>query len=195
MRIVVIGATGTIGTAVASALEAKHQVTRVSRTGSIKADLSDPSSVDALFESVGSVDAVVSCAASLALTPLLSLSGTTAAALCQAKLFGQFHLVHLALNRLASNGSITLTSGFFSEPMPGSTLGALVNTGLESFVQAAPPELPRGVRLNVVSPGGVRETLVKFKMEPDAGVPVSVVARTYVEALEGSMSGQVLRPR
>jgi len=194
MRIVIIGAAGTIGAVVASALEPKHQVIRVSRTVSIKADLNDPSSIDRLFESLGSVDAVVSCAASVPLTPLLSLSGATAAALCQAKLFGQLHLVQVALNRLARNGSIALTSGFFSEPMPGSALGALVNTGLESFVQAALPELPRGLRLNVVSPGWVRETLVKFKMEPDAGTPVSIVAQAYVKAIEGTMNGQVLRP-
>ena len=194
MKIVIIGATGTIGAAVASALEPKHQVTRVSRTGSKKADLNHPSSIDTLFESLGSVDAVVSCAASVSLTPLLSLSGPTAAALCQAKLFGQLHLVQVALHRLASNGSITLTSGFFSEPMSGSALGALVNTGLESFVQAALPELPQGLRLNVVSPGWIRETLIKLRMTPDASTPVAVVAETYLKAIEGTMNGQVLRP-
>ena len=194
MDIVVIGATGTIGTAVANVLEPRHQVKRVCRTGVIKADLNDPSSIDALFESVGRVDAVVSCAASVPLTPLLSLSPREAAELSQAKLFGQLHLVNIALHRLANNGSITLTSGFFSEPMPGSALGALVNAGLESFVQAALPELPRGIRLNAVSPGWVRETLIKLQLNSDPGTPVSIVARTYVSAIEGTMNGQVLRP-
>jgi nucleoside-diphosphate-sugar epimerase len=49
MKIVIIGGTGTIGAAVASALEPRHQVTRVSRTGSIKADMNDSSSIDALL--------------------------------------------------------------------------------------------------------------------------------------------------
>jgi NAD(P)-dependent dehydrogenase (short-subunit alcohol dehydrogenase family) len=194
MKIVVIGATGTIGTAVANALEPKHEVMRLSRTGPIQADLKDSSSIDALFNSVGAVDAVVSCAASVPLTPLFSLSGTAAAEFSKAKLLGQLHLVHVALNRLGKNGSVTLTSGVFVEPMVGSALGALVNTGLESFVQAALPELPQGLRLNVVSPGWIRETLVKLRMNPDAGTPVTVVAETYLKAIEGTMNGQVLRP-
>jgi NAD(P)-dependent dehydrogenase (short-subunit alcohol dehydrogenase family) len=194
MKIVVIGATGTIGTAVANALEPKHEVMRVSRTGPIQADLKDSSSIDALFNSVGAVDAVVSCAASVPLTPLFSLSGIAAAEFCKAKLLGQLHLVHVALNRLRKNGSVTLTSGVFAEPMVGSALGALVNTGLERFVQAALPELPQGLRLNVVSPGWIRETLIKLRMNPDAGTPVTVVAEIYLKAIGGTMNGQVLRP-
>ena len=194
MKIVVIGATSTIGTAVADALEPKHEVVRVSRTGPIQADLKDSSSIDALFNSVGTFDAVVSCAPSVPLTPLFSLSGTAAAEFSKAKLLGQLHLVHVALNRLGKNGSVTLTSGVFAEPMVGSALGALVNTGLESFVQAALPELPQGLRLNVVSPGWIRETLIKLRMNPDAGTPVTVVTETYLKAIEGTMNGQVLRP-
>jgi NAD(P)-dependent dehydrogenase (short-subunit alcohol dehydrogenase family) len=78
--------------------------------------------------------------------------------------------------------------------MVGSALGALVNTGLDSFVQAALPELPQGLRLNVVSPGWIRETLIKLRMNPDSGTPVTVVAEAYLKAIEGTMNGQVLRP-
>lgn len=117
-----------------------------------------------------------------------------AAELFKAKLLGQLHLAHVALNRLGNNGSITLTAGVFEEPMAGSALGALVNTGLESFVQAALPELPPGLRLNIVSPGWIRETLIKLRMTPDPGTPVTVVVEAYLRAIEGTMSGQVLRP-
>jgi nucleoside-diphosphate-sugar epimerase len=95
MKIVIIGANGTIGTAVANALEPKHQVIRVSRTGPAKADLNDPASIDALFKSVDAVDSVVSCAANVPLTTLLSLSHAAIEDLCKAKLFGQLHLVHV----------------------------------------------------------------------------------------------------
>jgi NAD(P)-dependent dehydrogenase (short-subunit alcohol dehydrogenase family) len=194
MKIIVIGSTGTIGAALVNSLEPKHEVVRASRTGPVNADLTDPSSIDALFKSVGTVDAVVSCAASVPITPLFSLSGTAAAELCKAKLLGQLHLVHVALNRLGNSGSITLTGGIFEEPMVGSALGALVNTGLESFVQAALPELPQGLRLNIVSPGWIRETLIKLRMNPDAGTPLIVVIEAYLRAIEGTMNGQVLRP-
>jgi NAD(P)-dependent dehydrogenase (short-subunit alcohol dehydrogenase family) len=194
MKLVIIGANGTIGTAIAEGLEPDHEVIRASRAGPAKVDLNEPASIAALFDSVEAVDAVVSCAASVPLTPLLSLSHAAVADLCKAKLFGQLHLVHVALHRLRDNGSITLTSGNFSEPTPGSTLSTLVNTSLEAFVRVAPPELPRGIRLNVVSPGWVRETLIKLEMQPDKGTPVSVVAQTYLKAIEGTENGQVLRP-
>lgn len=62
MKLIVIGATGTIGSAVAAALEGKHEVVRASRNGTVKVDLADPGSIAALLTSVGAVDAVVCCA-------------------------------------------------------------------------------------------------------------------------------------
>jgi NAD(P)-dependent dehydrogenase (short-subunit alcohol dehydrogenase family) len=68
----------------------------------------------------------------------------------------------------------------------------LVNAGLEGFVRAAALDLPSGVRINAVAPGWVRETLIAMKMDPSLGVPVARVAQTYVKAVEGTMTGQVL---
>ena len=101
-------------------------------------------------------------------------------------------LARTAIRHLRDGGSITLTSGQIPEATPGSAGGALVNAGLEAFVQAAAVELPRGLRLNVVSPGWVRESLVELGMDGAGGTPASVVAAAYVEAVEGSMQGQVL---
>ncbi|MBV8097863.1 MAG: NAD-dependent epimerase/dehydratase family protein [Verrucomicrobia bacterium] len=134
MKIVVIGATGTIGTAVANALEPKHQVVRVSRTGPTNADLKDSSSIDALFESAGTVEAVVSCAASVPLTPLFSLSGTAAAKFCKAKLLGQLHLVHVALNRLGKG----------NDERTGPATGESTNARNESVVTSKSPSRPIG---------------------------------------------------
>jgi NAD(P)-dependent dehydrogenase (short-subunit alcohol dehydrogenase family) len=64
----------------------------------------------------------------------------------------------------------------------------MVNAGLEGFVRAAALDLPRGVRINAVAPGWVRETLVVMKMDPSAGVPAAQVAQTYVRAVEGNMT-------
>jgi len=60
--------------------------------------------------------------------------------------------------------------------MPGGAVISLVNAGLEGFVRAAALELPRGVRVNAVAPGWVRETLVALKMDPSPGVPAAQVA-------------------
>lgn len=194
MKIIVIGATGTIGSAVADALETEHEVIRASRNGSTQVDLEKPASIDALFSTVGRVDAVVCCAASGQLTPLASPSDDDFTLGLQGKLLGQVWLLRRALDHVRDGGSITLTSGTFQQPTPGGSFGALVNAGLEAFVRTAAIEMPRGLRVNVVSPGWVKETLEKLDMDNEVGTPANDVAHTYVEVVTGQMQGQILTP-
>lgn len=199
MKIIVIGATGTIGSAVADALESRrHQVVRASRRGPVRVDMTDPASLDALFAAAaanghpGAADAVVCCAASGALAPLDSTSEADFWQGVEGKLTGQVNLVRRALTRLPDGGSVTLTSGRFPAPVPGSAPGYLVNAGLEAFVYAAAAELPRGLRLNTVSPGWVRETLLGMGLDPADGTPAAELARVYVDAVEGGAQGRTL---
>jgi NAD(P)-dependent dehydrogenase (short-subunit alcohol dehydrogenase family) len=76
--------------------------------------------------------------------------------------------------------------------MEGSTAISLVNAALEGFGRAAALEMPRGIRINIVSPNWVVDTLKAFNMDPAIGTPVEVVARAYLHALEGAMNGEVL---
>ena len=102
-------------------------------------------------------------------------------------------MVRVGLDFINDNGSFTLTSGILSrKPMVGSAAISLVNSALEGFVRAAALEMPRGIRINVISPNWVIDTLKAFDMDPSIGTPVEVVARAYALALEGSMSGEVL---
>lgn len=192
MRIIVIGASGTIGTAVAAAPEERHEVVRASRGGSPSVDMEDPASIAALLDSAGPADTVVCCAASARMAPLDAPDEAFLDGL-RGKLLGQVALLRLGLTHLRDGGSVTLTAGTFDPPMAGAAFGALVNAGLEAFVRAAALELPRGLRVNAVSPGWVRETLAA--MARDGGTPVADVARAYVEAVEGTITGQVLLPR
>jgi NAD(P)-dependent dehydrogenase (short-subunit alcohol dehydrogenase family) len=110
------------------------------------------------------------------------------------KLLGQVLLLRRATRHLRDGGSVTLTAGTFDAPMRGSAFGALVNAGLEAFVRAAAAELPRGPRVNIVSPGWVTETLVALG-RGEGGTPVADVARVYVRAVEEFvLNGQTLRP-
>lgn len=192
LKIIVVGASGTIGSAVVAALEPNHEVVRASRRGPVQVDLDDPASIDALFETVRDVDAVVVTAAGGKLTALDSDDDFIRG--LQGKLFGQLHLVRRAIQHLRDGGSITLTSGVFERPMVGGSFGALVNAGLEAFVEHAVIEMPRGLRVNAVGPGWVAETLESMGLDPADGTPVNVVARSYVQAVEGSAQGKTFRP-
>ncbi|WP_437105270.1 short chain dehydrogenase [Streptomyces sp. enrichment culture] len=192
MKIMVIGATGTIGGAVVRSLRERHVVVPVSRSGPLHVDLGDAASIDALFRRVGEVDAVVSCAASGGMAALDTRDDEEFWAGLHTKLVGQITLVRRALSHVKEGGSITLTSGRFTAPVPGSSPGSMINAGLEAFVSSAVVEMPRSLRLNVVSPGWVRESLESMGMDPTGGTPVADVANVYVAAVEGSAQGEVL---
>jgi len=194
MKVLVVGATGTIGKAVVHALSSRHEIVAVGhRDGQLRVDLADKASIARLFEATGRVDAVVSTAGAARFRPLAALTDEDFAFSLANKLMGQVNLVRVGAAAVADRGSFTLSSGILSRsPMPGSTAVSLVNAALEGFVRAAALELPRGIRINVVSPGWVTETLQTLKMDASAGTPATVVARAYVRSLEGADTGAVL---
>lgn len=195
MKVIVIGATGTIGRAVADALATGHEVVRASRRGDVKVDIEDPLSIAALFQQVKNVDAVVSCAGNARFVPLLQLSDEDIAYSLKSKLLGQANVIRQAIAFLREGGSVTVTSGVLAQrPMPGGAAISMVNAGLEGFVRGAAAEAPRGVRVNAVSPPWVTETLVALKMNPSHGLPAATVALAYVAAVTGRGSGETLDP-
>ena len=189
---IVIGGTGTIGSAVVEALQGAHDVIAASRSGEPRVDLADARSIPRLLERFDDADAVVCCAAN---APLVSLADAQFVASLEPKLLGQVAVAIHAARRLRDGGSITLTSGAIPEGTSGASGGALVNAGLEAFVRAAARDLGRGLRINAVSPGWVAETLAELGMDPTQGVPAADVARAYVAAVEGTMRGEILLRR
>jgi len=183
MKIIVVGATGTIGKEVVRALSGRHEVVGVSRKSEgVSVDIGEPASIKAMYEKIGPVDAVVSTAGSAAFKPLTNLSDEDFALSLSNKLMGQVNLVRLGIPFVT--GSFTLTSGILAaEPMHGSAAVSLVNAGLEGFVRAAALELSP-VRVNVVSPPWIRETLIALGMDSEGGMPASEVAGAYAEAVE-----------
>jgi NAD(P)-dependent dehydrogenase (short-subunit alcohol dehydrogenase family) len=196
MRILVIGATGTIGREVVKALSSGNDVVPVSRSHTpVTVDLSDPAAVRALYEAVGRVDAVVSAAGDARFAPLGQLADEDFAFSIKNKLMGQVNLVRFGIEHVSDGGSFTLTSGVLARaPMPGSGAISLVNAGLEGFMRAAALEAPRKIRINVVSPPWVSETLRALKMDPSQGLPAATVARAYVQSVTGSQTGVVIEP-
>lgn len=193
MKIIVIGATGTIGRAVAQALSARHEVIAVARSsGEIRADITSKESLQRLFERLAPFDAVVSAAGEARFKPLGELSDEDFQFSLASKLMGQVNVVRVAIGLINDGGCITLTSGILAaEPMPGSAAISLVNSALEGFVRAAALEAPRGIRVNIVSPPWVSETLAAMGMDPAGGMPAADVAGAYVESVEGGATGSI----
>lgn len=198
MKVLVIGATGTIGKRVSTLLEEQgHEVIRTAhRSGDHTVDLGSKDSIRSLFESIGGVDAVVSTAGAANFGPLDELSDDDFRLALDNKLMGQVNLVRVGSAYLRDGGSITLTSGVLAqEPMPGSAAVSMANGALESFVRAAALELGSRPRVNVVSPAFVKETMETMGMDSTDGISAADTAKAYLEAVEGSRDGDTIAVR
>jgi NAD(P)-dependent dehydrogenase (short-subunit alcohol dehydrogenase family) len=196
MSILVVGGTGTIGSAVVEALGDREVVVAGHTSGEVQVDLADPHSIDRLYETVGPVDAVLSCAGEAAFGGLTELSDADFETSLSNKLMGQVNLVRRGLDAMSDGGVFTLTSGVLSqEPIEGSAAISLVNAGLEGFVRAAALEAPRGIRVNVVSPPWVDETLEAMGADYGPSLPAATVAEAYLASLTGTQNGAVIDAR
>ena len=196
MRILIVGATGTIGRAVVEELTPGNEIVRASRKSSdVTVDITNPESIRAMFARVGKVDAIVSTAGSGAWKPLEELTDADFELSLHDKLMGQVNLVRTGFAFTNDDGSITVTSGILARsPTAGSAAISLINSGLEGFVRAAALEAPRGIRVNVVSPPWVSETLEAMGMDVSQGLPAAVVAGSYAQSVNTKVTGQVLEP-
>jgi len=196
MRILVIGATGTIGRAVVAALSAGNEIISAShRNAAVKFDMADPASIRQMYRSLGKLDAVVCAAGQAKFAPLDHLSDADFGFSVDNKLMGQVNVVRFGFEHVTDGGSFTLTTGVLAQaPMLGSAAVSLVNAGVEGFVRAAALEAPRRIRVNAVSPPWLTETLQALKMDTSQGLPAAVVARAYVRSVAGTETGATLKP-
>ncbi|MET8298017.1 short chain dehydrogenase [Streptomyces sp. NPDC005180] len=197
MRILLIGAGGTLGTATHKAFTARgHEVVGVGRTGGdLVADVTDPQQVARLYAEAGPLDAVVVAAGDAVFRPLSELTGDDFAATLRGKVLSQVELVRQGARHLPPTGSFTLISGILTEqPIVGGAAASTANGAVEAFVRAAAIELPPQ-RINGVSPTVVEESLPAYGpffpgME---AVPASRAATAYVRSVEGAQTGQIYR--
>lgn len=195
MKILLVGAGGHVGGVALAELEARsHHVVAASRSTQPRVDTSDPESIAALLEAVGRIDAIVVAVGSAAFKPVTELTRENYASAFASKALGQVEFVTQGLGYLNDGGSITLTTGVLSrEPVPTAAAAALVNGAVESFVISAAPELPRGIRINAVSPNVLANSPHFY--DAFAGmVPVTdeQVAAAFVRSVEGNVTGRVL---
>ena len=196
-KIVVIGATGTLGRAVAAELKARHEVIEVGASrGAHRVDSTDPASVERLFQEIGKVDGVVTATGKVHFGPLPDMTVEQFWVGLRDKLMGQINVVFAAQKYLNDGGSFTLTSGILAdEPIRQGVSATTVNLALEGFVRGAAIELPRGIRINLVSPTVLTESMENYApffrgFEP---VDAKKAAQAYLRSVEGAQTGRVYR--
>ncbi|MCX5493455.1 short chain dehydrogenase [Kaistia dalseonensis] len=195
MKIFLIGAAGTLGSAIAAELGERHEIITGGRSsGDINIDLADALSIRAAFEKIGSCDAVVSATGKVKFAPLASMTAEDYAYGIANKLMSQVNLVLIGRGFVSDGGSFTLTTGVLAhDPIRSGTSASMVNGALDSFVRAAAIELPRGLRINSVSPGVFVESMAGYGpfFRGHEPVPVARAARAFSKSVEGALTGQV----
>ncbi|TDN58476.1 short chain dehydrogenase [Scandinavium goeteborgense] len=199
MKIVIVGASGTVGRAVAAELDknGQHELIRVGhRQGDLLVDLTDEASVDALFSQTGKVDAIIATTGNVFFGPLSEMTAEDFTLGLQDKLLGQIRLALKGQHFLNDGGSITLISGIIADvPIAQGVNATTVNAALAGFVKAAACELPRGIRINLVSPTMLTESEAAYGpfFPGFESVPATRVALAFRRSVEGVQSGQVFK--
>lgn len=196
MKILVIGASGTVGQGIVNELSRDHQVIRVGKTqGDFQVDLTSEESIKALFAKTGKVDAVISATGGVHFGPLAEMSSAQFDSGLQDKLMGQVRLVLIGKAFVNPGGSFTLTSGILAQqPIRTGVNATTVNAALEGFVLAAANEL-NGLRINAVSPTVLTESLESYGpfFPGFESAPASRVALAYRRSVDGNETGRVYR--
>lgn len=193
MRILIVGASGHVGAAAAAAFDGRHEVVGVGRSTEPAVDLLDAGSIERMFAQLGTFDAVVSAVGSVPFKPAPELTAADLTSAFDGKVLSQLNLARIALGHLTDGGSITLTTGILArEAIPTGAAAAMANRAVEGFVAAAAGELPRGIRINAVSPSVLASAPAYF--DAFAGFePVSdaAVGRAFQRSVEGIDSGRI----
>lgn len=192
MKIIIVGASGIIGKEVVAALSNKHEIVRVgAHSGDVQCDYTDVASAGAMFKKIGKFDSLILVVGGDGIFKLYhDLVDEDYLYGYERKFLAQIRLLQLGEAFVRDNGSFVFTSGFLSHyPNPHSIAIGPLNAAVDTFVKNTAPLLKRGIRLNVVSPAPV----VAPEQKGKGLVTAAETAKFYVEAVEGKITGKVLR--
>jgi NAD(P)-dependent dehydrogenase (short-subunit alcohol dehydrogenase family) len=173
-----------------------HEVIGITRkSGKFRADIQDIESLRAVYKQIGSFDHVACAAGDVFPAPLEQTTDEQWANSFKSKAMGQINLVRAAIPFIADKGSFTLVSGVLTDEVTfAATIGTTNNYTVEGFVKGAAFELPRGLRINCVSPTVLTESKAYHQYFPGfILVDASEVAQAYVRAISNPMSGRILK--
>jgi NAD(P)-dependent dehydrogenase (short-subunit alcohol dehydrogenase family) len=197
MRIVVVGGTGTIGSAIVQELSSRHDVLIATRQGiDVSVDMTSEKSIRSMFEKVGKCDAVAIASGTVHFAPFADMTAAEYQIGLNDKLMGQVNIVLIGREYIEDQGSFTLISGILSEdPIRTGSSASMVNAAIEGFVKAASIEMPRGMRINAVNATVVSEAMDVYGpyFRGFTSVPAAKVALAFSKSIEGAQTGQVYR--
>jgi NAD(P)-dependent dehydrogenase (short-subunit alcohol dehydrogenase family) len=144
-----------------------------------------------MFDKVGEFDSLISVIGGDSIfKPFADLDNEDYRYGFERKFLGQIRFLKLGVSFVRDNGAFVFTSGFLSQyPNPASIATGPLNAAVNTFVKNTASLLPRGIRINVVSPSPI----VEPGQEGKGLVTAAETAKLYVEAVEGDFTGRVLR--
>jgi NAD(P)-dependent dehydrogenase (short-subunit alcohol dehydrogenase family) len=137
----------------------------------------------------------VACAGHVHFGPLAGMTPTQFRKGLDDKLMGQINLVLLGLPHVKDGGSFTLTSGILDrDPVRAGANAAAVNGAIGGFVKGAAIDMPRGIRINAVSPGLLEESAQKYDgfFPGHETVSSARAGLAYAKSVEGGLTGEVI---
>ena len=195
-KVIVVGAIGRLGSVVVGGLT-DYEVIRAGRSGpDLKIDALDFESASAALATIGPFDALISCAGVRApFKPFEELTMEDFAIGISNKCLSQLNLVKAAIPYLTENGSITLTSGIIGdEPILGGSAAAAANGALNMCVSTLAAEYAGRLRINIVSPSIIENSVEHYGMVFDGFEPTSEkrIVEAYRRTISAPISGRVL---
>jgi NAD(P)-dependent dehydrogenase (short-subunit alcohol dehydrogenase family) len=195
MKIIIVGANGAVGKAAVDALASRHEIIKVGKSsGDVQADIENVDSIRAMYQQVGKVDAVVSAVGHGHFGLVYEMTDEQFMKGIYHKVLPQVNLVLEGFDYINDGGSFTLTSGVLNrDPISGGSCAASANGALDGFVVGAAVDMPRGIRINAVSPEVLEVSREKFDgfFRGHVHVSAEAVGLAYSKAVEGCLNGQV----
>ncbi|MGH2666458.1 short chain dehydrogenase [Flavobacterium sp.] len=197
MKIIIVGATGTMGKYLVSALGKEHEIIKVATNeGDIPTDITSTESIENMFKQAGPFDALISTAGPTYVGPLKTLTDKEFRKGVEGKMMGQINLVLIGQHYINPKGSFTLTTGVLArDPQKNFANASAANGAVEAFVLAASIELENGIRINAVSPTVIENSPDYFPYFPGE-IPVTMkeLEFGFRKSIFGASTGQIIKP-
>jgi len=148
-----------------------------------------------MYKQTGKVDAVISTAGNVHFGPLTEFTEEQFMLGLTDKVMGQINVVLEGLEYVNDNGFFTLTTGILNrDPIRMGAGAATANGAIDGFVVGSAIEMPRGLRINVVSPGllDVSEKRYGSFFPGYERVAADRVGLAYTKSVEGPSTGQII---